>query len=432
MADTAPQALPENPITGSSNTGPGVTGRSYGNPGVAGYSYSKTGSLVSAAGAVTAVPSSDGVYGEGRHGVHGKSSSTDVADPGVLGEHDNAGGIGVAGVSQNGLGVKGTSVNGSGVYGANLGISGNASGAKPTFGCGVWGDSDQGYGVFASSNTHTGLFGKSNADDGVHGESVQGTGVTGTGAVRGVVGTTTSLTSDVNHGGVMGLSNGYGAGVVAQNSGVGPALIVVAKGTESALADTTGAYNHLAAYFGGKAQFSDAVSVSGALSVSGDTKIDGKLSGTEAAFSGKISANDVALTGADCAEQFDVNGTESIEPGTVLVIDDDGSLKLCGTAYDRRVAGVVSGAGKFKPGLVLDQREDGCGRATVALVGKVYCKVDAAFGAIGVGDMLTSSQTPGHAMRAADPLRAFGSVIGKALQPLASGRGLLPILVALQ
>jgi hypothetical protein len=46
--------------------------------------------------------------------------------------------------------------------------------------------------------------------------------------------------------------------------------------------------------------------------------------------------------------------------------------------------------------------------------------------------MLTTSSTPGHAMRATDPGRAFGAVIGKALGSLPSGRGLVPVLVALQ
>jgi len=66
------------------------------------------------------------------------------------------------------------------------------------------------------------------------------------------------------------------------------------------------------------------------------------------------------------------------------------------------------------------------------LVGKVFCKVVADGGAIAVGDLLTTSGTPGHAMKAADPARAFGAVIGKALAPLPHGRGLLPILVSLQ
>ncbi len=69
---------------------------------------------------------------------------------------------------------------------------------------------------------------------------------------------------------------------------------------------------------------------------------------------------------------------------------------------------------------------------TLALAGKVYCKVDARFGAVEVGDLLTTAPTPGHAMKADDPVRAFGAVIGKALRPLEAGTGLIPIIVALQ
>ncbi|MFD0325591.1 hypothetical protein [Lysobacter gummosus] len=58
--------------------------------------------------------------------------------------------------------------------------------------------------------------------------------------------------------------------------------------------------------------------------------------------------------------------------------------------------------------------------------------MDADYAAISAGDLLTSSPTPGHAMRAVDRDAAFGAVIGKALQPLADGRGLIPVLVALQ
>jgi len=96
------------------------------------------------------------------------------------------------------------------------------------------------------------------------------------------------------------------------------------------------------------------------------------------------------------------------------------------------VAGVVSGAGGLRPGLVLDKQTEAADRRPVALVGKVFCKADAASGAIAIGDLLTTSDTPGHAMRVGDPTRAFGAVIGKALAPLAAGRGMVPILVALQ
>jgi len=66
------------------------------------------------------------------------------------------------------------------------------------------------------------------------------------------------------------------------------------------------------------------------------------------------------------------------------------------------------------------------------MVGKVFCKVDATHGPIGVGDLLTTSSVVGHAMRAGDPARSFGTVIGKALRPWRDGLGLIPILVALQ
>ena len=65
-------------------------------------------------------------------------------------------------------------------------------------------------------------------------------------------------------------------------------------------------------------------------------------------------------------------------------------------------------------------------------MGKVFCKVDATYGAIEVGDLLTTSPLPGHAMRASDPLQAFGAVIGKALRPHRVGHGLIPMLIALQ
>jgi hypothetical protein len=79
------------------------------------------------------------------------------------------------------------------------------------------------------------------------------------------------------------------------------------------------------------------------------------------------------------------------------------------------VARVVSGAGQH--GLVLDAQESSGNRLAVALMGKIFCKVDARCEAIAVGDLLTSSATPGHAMKAADPRRAFGAVMGKAVAP---------------
>jgi hypothetical protein len=141
---------------------------------------------------------------------------------------------------------------------------------------------------------------------------------------------------------------------------------------------------------------------------------------------------DILLTGADCAEQFDVVGSQQPQPGTVVVIDEGGALRESRQAYDKKVAGVVSGAGDYRHGLVLDKRASEEGRIPVALVGKVYCKVDAQYSPIEIGDLLTTSPTPGHAMRAAEAHSAFGAIIGKALRPLEEGQGLIPILIALQ
>lgn len=141
---------------------------------------------------------------------------------------------------------------------------------------------------------------------------------------------------------------------------------------------------------------------------------------------------DITLNGADCAEEFEIAEAYDIEAGTVLIIESGGILSPCREAYDKRVAGVVSGGNGVRPGIILDKNKNSNKRKPIALNGKVYCKVDARYAAIDVGDLLTTSPTIGHAMKAQEPLEAFGSVIGKALSSLSVGRGEIPVLVALQ
>ena len=145
-----------------------------------------------------------------------------------------------------------------------------------------------------------------------------------------------------------------------------------------------------------------------------------------------VNKGDVILANGDCAEDFNLSEVTQVHPGTVMVLDRDGALSECAAPYDKRVAGVISGAGKYKPGLVLDRQPGERGRVPLALIGKVYCKVDASYASIQVGDLLTTSPTGGHAMKAVDPIKAFGSVIGKALRGLEHGQAMIPILVALQ
>jgi hypothetical protein len=162
--------------------------------------------------------------------------------------------------------------------------------------------------------------------------------------------------------------------------------------------------------------------------------------GKSAAFQGTVEIEgNLAMSGAvqtlgrDCAEAFDLADDCTGEPGTVLVAGEDGRLSPCASAYDKAVVGIVSGAGDEQPGLVLGgARPDAGPSAPIALIGRAWCKVDAGHGAIAVGDMLTTSPTPGHAMIASDPARAPGTIIGKALGSCKEGRGMVPVLVTLQ
>ena len=164
----------------------------------------------------------------------------------------------------------------------------------------------------------------------------------------------------------------------------------------------------------------------GGVAILGRGVVAGRFEGN-----GRVLGGDLSVPNADCAEEFDIVGDELIQPGTVMVLGDDSGVKT-EHAYDHRVAGVISGAGAYKPGIVLDKQATGGNRQAIALLGKVTCQVDADQASITIGDMLTTSGTPGHAMRATDQTRAFGAVIGKALGSLSAGRGLVPVLVALQ
>jgi hypothetical protein len=268
---------------------------------------------------------------------------------------------------------------GEGVHGdgGRVGVSGNSQANTGVSGVGgkvgVSGASTDGIGVTAKSSSGTGVVGESSSGTGVH-------GINGKGA---------SAKTNVGSG-VWGESeNGNGVSGISQN-----AIGVFGKG------------GRLAGRFEGDVE------------VEGDIRV--------------LLNHDIRLMNADCAEDFDVSGVEKVEPGTVMVLNREGTLQQSRQAYDKRVAGVISGAGDFRPGIVLDKQQSQRNRMPIALLGKVFCKADAQYSPIEVGDLLTTSATPGHAMRVEDPLKAFGAVIGKALRPLSAGQGLIPILIALQ
>lgn len=318
-------------------------------------------------------------------------TGTKPGEIGVVGESQLAEGL--RGIGHEGAGVSGTSDKWIAVYGESQqyeGVRGVSHSPHPAMvgvndvkdaaqaGNGGWFQSDKAEGVrgWAMNPDHGGVVG-------VCSDASGGTGVFGT--AQGVAGR-----------GVWGQVEGAEASaVVATHAGPG--------GGGNAL--------WCAHQGGGTAGlFEGNVTVTGNLEVKGDIFLPARA--------------------ADCAEFFEV--VDGAEPGTVMVIDDDGRLTPCAGVYDRRVAGVISGAGGLRPGMVLNHDRSAKSHSPVALVGKVICNVDASEASVTVGDLLTTSATPGYAMRASDPVKAFGAVIGKALAPLSSGLGQIPILIALQ
>jgi hypothetical protein len=348
-------ALPQNPVTGTSQTSPGVSGQSNSGPGVSGQSIGLIPATSPGKATGLALPPSDGVLGQGANGVHGISTmkTTGTEGAGVWGE--NANGDGVVGVGYHGV----------------HGISSSVGGA------GVWGENT------ATGNGGAGVSGTSSSYDGVHGES-----------------------SASQHAGVSGINTNNGIGVYGQGKTAG--------------------------------SFQGDVNVTGALTandltIDGNATITGDISKVNnVTVTGTLTANVDVVLGSDCAEDFDIVASQQVEPGAVMVLTDTGALEPSHVAYDKKVAGVLSGAGNYRPGLILGRDHSSSPRLPLALAGKVFCKVDADPAPIAVGDLLTTSPRPGHGMKASDPARAFGAVIGKALQPLSSGQGMIPILVALQ
>jgi hypothetical protein len=139
------------------------------------------------------------------------------------------------------------------------------------------------------------------------------------------------------------------------------------------------------------------------------------------------------ITGADIAEKFPT--TETLEPGTVVEIDPDnpGHLRKARGAYNKRVAGVVAGANGLSKGIILGNLEGSENHTPIAISGRVWVYADATHEAIEPGDFLTTSETPGYAMKASDPSRAHGAVLGKAMTRLEKGKtGMVLVLVNLQ
>ena len=158
------------------------------------------------------------------------------------------------------------------------------------------------------------------------------------------------------------------------------------------------------------------------LDVNGAARVSGDL----------IVTGNVAAKYQDFAEW--VPSATDLEPGTVVSVDPKigNGVTPSPIAYDTKVAGVVSA----KPGVILGEASDS--KEQIATSGRVLVKVDASAGSIAVGDLLVTSNRTGYAMKSIPieiggiPMHRPGTIVGKALQPLAGGEGEILVLLSLQ
>lgn len=156
--------------------------------------------------------------------------------------------------------------------------------------------------------------------------------------------------------------------------------------------------------------------------------------GAASSGNGVFTVNGVKVR--DYAEVFELATRQGVEPGTVMAVAGPGGrIAPSAASYERRVVGVISGAGELQPGTVMGSREDGSNDLPLAVSGQVYVRACLEGGSIEPGDLLVASSQQGVAMRAADANRAAGAVIGKALEAFGPGQekeGLVRMMVMLR
>lgn len=176
----------------------------------------------------------------------------------------------------------------------------------------------------------------------------------------------------------------------------------------------------------------------GNLSVTGNIGINGAAT-EKLEVTGNVKVNgNINVTGNINAKYQDVaewvESSQELPAATVVVLDTTRTNQVVAStqSYDSRIAGVIS----IQPGLALG--EQGEGRVLVATTGRVKVKVDASNGAIQIGDLLVTSDREGYAMKSTPVdiggvrIHRPGTLIGKALEPLANGTGEILVLLSLQ
>lgn len=289
-------------------------------------------------------------------------------------------------------GVRGVN-NGTGTFG--IGVHGSQAGS----GWGIYGEAPSGRGVYGLSTTGIGVYGKSTGGNGIYAES-QG-GARNAAALRVNNGNTTNGMAAYM------TNNSDFATAHFANNGPGEVLYL------QALVDNQAG--------GGQCVACTRAFIKAVNWQENDTKFMVNQFGHVYSDSG------FSTPAADFAEMLPAE--EGLEAGDVLIIAEEGKLARSTQPHQASVAGVYS----TKPGFVggRPMLGDLAGHIPLAVVGIVPVKVTAENGPIRPGDLLTTSSTPGHAMRAgANPV--MGTVIGKALGKLKEGRGVIQMLAVLQ
>jgi len=377
-----PMSEPKCPgVLGESRSGIGVIGKTYGTDGIAVQGLNASSDNV-------------GYLGSSNYGVYGRDTGS--GNYGYIGSDR----YGIFGETTN---------NNTAIYGKNT-TSGNF-GYLGSDKYGVYGESVQGFGVYGQSKNGHAVYGRNTRNDNIGILGGSDFGVSGTSNSIGVRGFNSSSSTtgelggsnygvcgygSVNFDGVHGVSIGSGTGLYgSSNSGTGVHGI-----------SNTG--------FAGK--------------FDGNLKVTGK---------GIVSVLQIT-GGSDLSEQFEVRGSREDllpAPGMVVSIDSEnpGDLVVSNKSYDRRVAGIISGAGGVNPGVLMGQQDSASERTNpVALTGRVYVWANASKDPIKPGDLLTTSDIPGHTMKVTDYTRAQGAILGKAMSSLDKGKGLVLVLVTLQ
>lgn len=164
-------------------------------------------------------------------------------------------------------------------------------------------------------------------------------------------------------------------------------------------------------------------------------EIDGDYAGTGRS---RIILDELQIKGgSDFSEYFDVSPVKNIQPlpGMIVSIDENnpGKMIISHSAYDKKVAGVISGANGIKPGMMMGQKKSiADGEYPVAITGRVYVKAETSRSEIKPGDLLTTSNIPGYAMKAGNLRKGTGAIIGKAMTSLKDAEGFVLVLLGMQ